>query len=397
MSMLKYWLGLSACPVSPRAKAALIRKYGSAEDAYFAPRGEFAAIEHVGPVEAELLELRDLSRADDIEEACCRQNISIVTVQDASYPKRLKSIYDPPAVLYVKGEMPPVDDNAIISVIGTRKASPYGLKMAEKLAFEISKCGGLVVSGLTAGIDAQAARGAMLAGSPCICVLGCSHEQATGSLALSVAEGGAIISEYAPGTVSQKSFFRERNRIGAGLGIATLVVEAPEKSGALLFAREAAEQGKEVFAVPGNADSNTSAGTISLLKSGAKPVTEGWDVLCEYAALFPDKLRPAEKEELQIPAPEQREEPVKPSKPYFYTGSVSKPKLEAQLDKLNEQQLKVITAIDSDDEHIDDIMAASGMTLSQVLTQLTFLEIKGYVRRMPGNRYALNIAKSEEP
>lgn len=393
MSMLKYWLWLSACPVSPRAKAALIRHYGSAESAYFAPHGEFAALEHVAQVEAELLELRDISRTAEITEACCRQNISIVTVQDASYPKRLKSIYDPPAVLYVKGEMPPVDDNAIISVIGTRKASPYGLKMAEKLAFEISKCGGLVVSGLTAGIDAQAARGAMLAGSPCICVLGCSHEQATGSLALSVAEGGAVISEYAPGTVSRKSFFRERNRIGAGLGIATLVVEAPEKSGALLFAREAAEQGKEVFAVPGNADSKTSAGTISLLKSGAKPVTEGWDVLCEYAALFPGKLRPAEKEELQIPEPEQHEEPVKPSKPDFYTGSMVKPKLEAQLDKLNEQQLKVITAIDRDDEHIDDIMAASGMTLSQVLTQLTFLEIKGYVRRMPGNRYALNIVK----
>ena len=390
MSVLKYWLWLSDAPVSTRAKAALIRRYGDAETAYFAPAGEFASIEHVTPAEAAILERRDLSRTDAISRACLEQNISIVTLQDAAYPKRLKSIYDPPVVLYVKGKLPVVDDNALVAVIGTRKASSYGLKMAQRLAFEVSKCGGIVVSGLTAGIDAQAAKGAMLAGAACVAVLGSSHEQSNSPITQDVELSGAVISEYAPGTIGRKSFFRDRNRIGAGLSVATVVVEAPEKSGALLFAQEAAEQGREVFAVPGNADSLNSAGTIALLKSGAKPVTEGWDVLCEFVSRFPDKLHPAEKEELPEPVSEEKPQSARAAK----LSTAQRPaELKAQLDKLNEPQLKIITAIDSDTNHIDDIMEATGLSSSQVLTQLTLLEIKGYVRRLPGNRVALNIAK----
>ena len=390
MSVLKYWLWLSDAPVSTRAKAALIRRYGDAETAYFAPAGEFASIEHVTPAEAAILERRDLSRTDAISRACLEQNISIVTLQDAAYPKRLKSIYDPPVVLYVKGKLPVVDDNALVAVVGTRKASSYGLKMAQRLAFEVSKCGGIVVSGLTAGIDAQAAKGAMLAGAACVAVLGSSHEQSNSPITQDVELSGAVISEYAPGTIGRKSFFRDRNRIGAGLSVATVVVEAPEKSGALLFAQEAAEQGREVFAVPGNADSLNSAGTIALLKSGAKPVTEGWDVLCEFVSRFPDKLHPAEKEELPEPVSEEKPQNARAAK----ISTAQRPaELKAQLDKLNEPQLKIITAIDSDTNHIDDIMEATGLSSSQVLTQLTLLEIKGYVRRLPGNRVALNIAK----
>ena len=390
MSVLKYWLWLSDAPVSTRSKAALIRRYGDAETAYFAPAGEFASIEHVTPAEAAILERRDLSRTDAISRACLEQNISIVTLQDAAYPKRLKSIYDPPVVLYVKGKLPVVDDNALVAVIGTRKASSYGLKMAQRLAFDISKCGGIVVSGLTAGIDAQAAKGAMLAGAACVAVLGSSHEQSNSRITQDVELSGAVISEYAPGTIGRKSFFRDRNRIGAGLSVATVVVEAPAKSGALLFAQEAAEQGREVFAVPGNADSLNSAGTIALLKSGAKPVTDGWDVLCEFVSRFPDKLHPAEKEELPEPVSEEKPQSARAAK----LSTAQRPaELKAQLDKLNEPQLKIITAIDSDTNHIDDIMEATGLSSSQVLTQLTLLEIKGYVRRLPGNRVALNIAK----
>lgn len=390
MSVLKYWLWLSDAPVSTRAKAALIRCYGDGETAYFAPAGEFASLEHVTPAEAAILERRDLSRTDAISRACLEQNISIVTLQDAAYPKRLKSIYDPPVVLYVKGKLPAVDDNALVAVIGTRKASSYGLKMAQRLAFEVSKCGGIVVSGLTAGIDAQAAKGAMLAGAACVAVLGSSHEQSNSRITQDVELSGAVISEYAPGTIGRKSFFRDRNRIGAGLSVATVVVEAPAKSGALLFAQEAAEQGREVFAVPGNADSLNSAGTIDLLKSGAKPVTEGWDVLCEFVSRFPDKLHPAEKEELPEPVSEEKPQDARAAK----ISSDERPaELKAQLDKLNEPQLKIITAIDSDTNHIDDIMEATGLSSSQVLTQLTLLEIKGYVHRLPGNRVALNMAK----
>lgn len=387
--MLKYWLWLSGCPVSPGAKAELIRRYGDAEAAFRAPEGEFARLERVSAAEAAILEARELDRARAIAQACRRQNISIVTMQDALYPKRLKNIYDPPVVLYVKGELPPVDENALVAVVGTRRASPYGLKMAKRLAFEITKCGGLVVSGLTAGIDAAAARGSLLAGGKCIGVLGTSHEQAEGVLAGDVAAKGALISEYAPGTVCLRHFFKERNRISAGLGVAALVVEAPEKSGALGFAREAVEQGKEIFAVPGNADSANSAGTIALLKAGALPVTEGWDVLKEFEGIFPDRLRPV-KEAM----PEQSTRPEQPhAEAPDKSPSEGRANLNEQLSQLNEQQLGIITAIDNDGMHIDDIMEATGLSAAKLMTQLTLLEIKGFLRRLPGNRVALNIAK----
>lgn len=394
MSVLEYWLWLSGAAVSSRAKAALIRHYGDAEAVYNAPADALASVEGVGPAEARLLESRDLSPVFRIEEACAEQNIGIITMQDALYPKRLKNTFGAPPVLYVKGRLPDVDANALIAVVGTRKASPYGLKMARRLAFEIAACGGMVVSGLTAGIDAEAARGALLAGGKCLAVLGSAHECFHSPLAEDIAGSGAIVSEYAPGTVTQKSFFRARNRISAGLSVGTLVVEAPLGSGALLFAQEALEQGREIFAVPGNADSANSAGCISLLKNGAKPVTEGWDVLCEFAPIYGEKLR-AEKPAMP---PVFEREPTAPAE-RLPSGELKRQvtrqeiELRAQLEKLSEQELCVIAAIDIEGTHTDDIMEKTGMPLSKLMGVLTFLEIKGYVRRLPGSRIALNTAK----
>ena len=295
MASIKYWVWLSAqTGVSSAAKAALLRHYGDAEAAFFAPHGEFGRIKGLSAGDAAILESRDLSGVEEILADCRRLDLRPVTMQDADYPRRLRNIFAPPAVIYVKGKLPELDDEAAIAVIGTRKASPYGLKTGSRLAYEIAKCGGIVVSGLTAGIDAAAARGALLAEGICIGVLGTSHDLEKGSLARDVAARGALISEYPPGTQPLKVHFRERNRISAGISVGVAVVEAPEKSGALLFAAEANEQGKEIFAVPGNVDAPNSAGTISLMQEGAKPVRTGWDVLCEFEALFPGKLRQAE-------------------------------------------------------------------------------------------------------
>ena len=240
MSALKYWLWLSSAEgVHPAAKAALIEHYGNAEQAYFAPEGEFKGIKGISFKDAAILEKRDLSRCRFIEDQCAQQDISIVTMSDSAYPNRLKNIYAPPVVIYVKGKRIDIDEEPIISVIGTRKASPYGLKMGSKLAWEICRCGGTVVSMLTEGIDAQAARGALLAGGSCIGVLGTAHECRNSRMDDDIIVNGALISEYPPGTVSQKCFFRERNRIAAGISVGVVVVEAPEKSGTRLFADEA--------------------------------------------------------------------------------------------------------------------------------------------------------------
>ena len=398
MASIKYWVWLSAqTGVSPAAKAALLRHYGDAETAFFAPSGEFGRIRGISAGDAAVLESRDMSRVGDILAECRRLDIRPVTMQDADYPRRLRNIFAPPAVIYVKGKLPELDDEAAIAVIGTRKASPYGLKMGSRLAFEIVRCGGIVISGLTTGVDAAAARGALLADGVCIGVLGTSHDLEKGSLARDVSVKGALISEYPPGTQPLKSHFRDRNRISAGLSVGVAVVEAPEKSGALLFAAEANEQGKEIFAVPGNADAPNSAGTIALMQEGAKPVRTGWDILCEFAELFPGKLRQAEAAEMPEIGKNDAENGEK--EPVVAKIGIDKEKsrgyidLKEQLAQLTEEQLKIISAIDKGASHIDDVIENTGLSTPKVLAQLTVLEIKGFIKREPGKRISLNTAK----
>ncbi len=398
MAAIKYWLWLSSqTRLSPRARAALAAHYGGAEEAFHAPAGDFCRVPGVNSLEAQLLEKRDMSRVEPILAACQMQRIDIITMQDADYPARLKNIFAPPVVLYVKGSLKGLDEEAAVAVIGTRKATPYGLKMGGNLAWEIAKAGGVVVSLMTEGVDQAAAKGALLAGGRCIAVLGTAHRERESALEKDIAHSGALVSEYAPGTPAMKSFFRDRNRIASGLSVGVAVVEAPENSGALLFAAEALEQGREIFAVPGNADAPNSAGTIGLIKQGAKPVTCGWDILEEFAPLYPEKLKGK--------APEQRPQPQKMSaatdspKPLETKKEIDKGKgkgyidLREQLAGLSGEQLEIVKAISGGSRHIDDIIETTGYTAAKVLSQLTLLEIKGYVRRDAGKRISLNLIR----
>ena len=396
MPSLEYWLWLSAAVnVSSKAKALLLRRYGDAETAFFAPDGEYARISGISQSEAAVLERRTMDGVSRIADECARQGLTIITMQDAAYPKRLKNIYSPPPVLYVKGNLPPVDENALVAVIGTRKASPYGLKMGRELAYQIAGCGGIVISMLTSGVDTAAARGALLAGGKCIGVLGTPQEQETGRLADDVAAQGAVISEYPPFTRPLKSYFRERNRIAAGIALGVVVVEAPEKSGTRLFADEAAEQGKEIFALPGNADAENCSGTNALLKEGAKLVTRGWEVMCEFQGQYPDKINL--RRDLQ--PPEEKTRPLQDFQQLSAKKDIDKENstgyidLKEQLSALSEEQLKIISAIDAKAVHIDDIIETTGLPAAKVLAQLTVLEIKGFVRREAGKRIVLNTAK----
>ena len=410
MSSIRYWVWLSSeSAANPRARFALVEHYGDAEKAFLAPTGEFKTIPGLSANEAARFERRDLRETDRILEACRREHITILTLADAAYPQRLKNICDPPVVLYVKGRIPDVDAIPSVAVIGTRSATPYGLKMGRDIAFEIAKCGGIVVSGLTEGIDRAAARGCLLAGGCCIGVLGTAHGK-DGELREDVIASGALVSEYPPGAEPQKRFFRERNRIASGLSHAVCVVEAPERSGSLLFAREALEQGREIFAVPGNADAENSAGIMTLLKQGARPAACGWDVLEDFAALYPDKLRMPNGEKCAAPDPEPLPARVKSEKKAASAAPESEPAddastkkeidkerdagyidLREQLSKLSEDQLQIVTAIGRGETHIDDIIEATGMSAAKVLSQLTILEIKGYIRRAAGRRVSLNI------
>ena len=397
MASLSYWAWLSSLTsVSAASKAALLAHFGDAENVYRASETELKiAVPGLKKTELAELTFHELDNAREILRQCERQHLQPVTLNDSAYPRRLRNIYAPPAVLYVEGRLPDLDEEAAVAVAGTRKASPYGLKMAKELGWQISGCGGLVVSGLTRGIDETAAYGALLAGR-CVGVLGVAHEKERSALARDVAAKGCLISEYPPGSPSFRSFFRDRNRITAGLAVALVIVEAPEGSGALLLARDAIEQGRDVYAVPSNVDAPNSAGIITLLQNGAKPVRGGWDVLVEYERRFPGRLHersvavPAagipEKHRAAAPEPKATEE-----KSVDKTESAGYIDLREQLSGLNEDQLKILTAIEEGGSHVDDIIEATGLSTARVLSQLTVLQIKGYVRAEAGRRVVLNI------
>ena len=402
---IRHWVWLSSLTnVSPKARAALCAYYGGAEEAFHAPPGDYRKVPGLSEHEAELFEARDLSAADRILGDCGREGIDVVPLQDARYPLRLKNIFAPPVVLYVKGRLPDVDGVPSVAVIGTRRATPYGLKMGRDIAFGIAKCGGIVVSGLTEGVDRAAARGCLLAGGTCIGVLGTCHG-VEGELSRDVAASGALVSEYPPGTPPLRRFFRERNRISSGLSHAVCVVEAPEKSGCLLFVQEALEQGREIFAVPGNADAVNSAGTIALLKQGARPAVCGWDVMEDFADVYPEHIhRPGDMvlpdgaaEAAEKPA--ERAAPVEAECPETTKKEIDKENAagyidwKEQLAGLNAEQLQIISAIGRGETHIDDIIETTNLSAAKVLSQLTILEIKGYVRRAAGRRVALNLIK----
>lgn len=398
VSGLKYWIWLSDARVSVKSKAVLLAQYGDAETAFRAPKGEFKNIRELNAADAQVLENRDMSRTEPILEQCRIQGISMITLQDAAYPKQLKHIFAPPAVLYVKGNEQILERLPAVAVIGTRKASTYGIKTARDISYEIAKCGGTVITLVSSRVDEAAAKGAMLAEGSCIGVLGTAHECETALLSKEIASRGVLVSEYAPGTASVRGFFRERNRVAAGLSSGVVVIEAPERSNTSLFVEEALEQGKELFAIPGNVDSVNSVGTNIMLKDGAKPVTSGWDVMCEFKAVYPEAVReaksavPVEKSQAAAESREKRKPDKKDIDKEKDRGYID---LKEQMLQLNVEQLKIVTAIGKEAKNIDDIIEETGLSTAKVLAQLTVLEIKGFVRRESGRRISLNTKKSE--
>ena len=404
-----YWLWLSSLPeVNLNAKAALLEAFGSAEAASHAPKGFYAGMEGISPRDAEALEARDLTEARAIPKRCEEEGITILTLDDPRYPQRLKEIYAPPAALYVKGRLPDLDGGVPVAVIGTRHASPYGIKMSRNIAYELSRCGAIVVSGLTQGCDAAAAEGALAAGGLCIGVLG-TPITARSDLPSRVCRQGALISEYAPGTAQRKTFFRARNRIAAGISVGVVVTEAPEKSGTRLFVAEALEQGKEIFAVPGNADSETGQGTIRFLREGAQLVTRGWEVAEELDVSFPGVLDGSSRATFpQFPAPEPVGNSAVPvagnAKKKAGTNMAdragsknlsdraAKKRLDnatthcyidisEKLSALNETQQQVALAVLAGSGSAEEVIGRTGLEAKAVLTALTMLEIRRVIAR----------------
>ena len=394
--MLKYWLWLTNLRgLTNQTRLALLRHFGSPEDIYYADEGEILLTEGITRQQAALLADHDLSAANRILADCQRLNISLLTLQDAAYPSRLKNIYDPPCLLYYKGRMPAFDEEAAIAVVGTRDCTPYGVACAEKLSFGLASGGALFVTGLAAGVDSAAARGALRAGGTVAGVVGngldVPYPYENRYLYEDVAAAGVLISEYPPGTRPAASHFPVRNRILSGLALATLVVEAPERSGALITANTALEQGRDVFAVPGPIDADNSVGCNRLIRDGAGLVSEAWDILREYEARFPDKLRQKEsREEPEVLGYQarQKEEPrvvppaLDPTDPAL---------------GLTDDQIRLLRLLPEEDHpiQVDDLIELSGIPTRRVLSALTMLEIENYVTQHSGKHYTRAVTLSE--
>ena len=279
--MLIHWIWLATRPhMNDRDRLSVLSHFGNPEDIYFAPKEAFADIEDMTKQMAEALQEKDLHEAGEILRQCVDLGIHICTFNDGAYPSRLKNIADPPMVLYYVGHLPDLDGTPVIAAVGTRKASPYGLNVAKRIGGQLARCGAIVVTGMAEGIDGAAAAGALTAGGTVVGVLGCGvdvvYPACNRGLFADVERHGCLMSEFPPGTEPYKWNFPRRNRIMSGLSNGVLVAEAPEKSGALITARQAAEQGRDVFVVPGNVDVPTCAGSNALMREGAIPVRNGW-------------------------------------------------------------------------------------------------------------------------
>ena len=393
--MLKYWLWLTELPgLTNQTRLALLRHFSSPEDVYYADPEEVLLTEGITRSQAALLKNKDLSAADRILADCQRLNIRILTLQDAAYPGRLKNIYDPPCLLYVQGRLPVFDEEVAVAVVGTRKCTPYGIACAEKLGYGLTRGGAVVVTGLARGIDAAATRGALRAGGVTVAVVGngldVKYPPESRYLYEDVVAAGALLSEYPPGSEPLGWHFPVRNRILSGLSLATLVVEAPERSGALITAGTALEQGREVFAVPGPIDAPASVGCNRLIRDGGGLVAEAWDLLREYEARFPDKLRPEESRYQPSILGYQARQKTEP-KPVPPSVSLSHNDL-----SLTDDQITLLKALPEEEPMlVDDLIELTDIPTRRVLSALTVLEIEHLVTQHSGKRYTRAVTLTE--
>jgi DNA processing protein len=362
-SKRKYFIWLNLIPgILPSVINKLLSYFKEPEKILKASKQELIEFGMDKNAAEEFINKRESVKLDEEIKKIEKYNAKIITINDENYPKRLKEIFDPPIVLYVLGEL---DDysNISFSVVGTRKPTVYGRIVTEKIVSELVKKGITIVSGLARGIDILAHTYALKSKGKTIAVLGSGiniiYPPEHKNIANEIIKNGAIISEFPIDTQPERYNFPRRNRIISGISLGTLVVEAKEKSGALITADFALEQGREVFAIPGNINVPTAKGPNQLIKQGAKLVDNVDDILetiPEFTKLTTERL-------IQIQIPET----------------------------LSEDEKIVFSLLSEEPKHIDIITRIAGMPISKISSILLELELKGLVKEVPGKLYIKSI------
>lgn len=367
-----------------------------------------------------------IDNAYRVMERCSQLGYDIITPDDERYPKRLMHISNPPAVLYVNGEMPDFDDEVAISMVGTRKCSETGRSIARELSCRLTKAGALIVSGGAVGIDSSSHIGALRAGGKTVAVLGCGlnypYLVTNEKLRKDISQHGALISEYPPDAPASKFTFPVRNRIISGLSLGVIVVEATRSSGSLITVDHALEQGRDVFVIPGEISNPLYAGSNRLIRDGAKAVISPMDVLSEYNNDYPHRINMENMSEPISCSDPPTEEMLDISDKVGFTETVGQytdesshindntisnddiedakhqecnsskdgPAADDDVSMLSDTALQLLNLFrETNREYLDDVVSGSGISSSDAIAALTELEIFGLIKACPGGRYTL--------
>lgn len=381
MQRIRLWLWLTLLSgISSLKISSLLEKFDSVEDIYKAEKQDYAGIPKISEKDAKELSNKNLGRADKIIEMCRKKGIRILTMDSPYYPKNLMHIFDPPYVLYVRcKEKLNLNEHLCVTVVGTRKPTDYGNMVTGMIAENLANEGFTIISGMARGIDSVSHSAALSVGAKTVAILGGGvdvvYPPENKNLMNAIIENGIVMSEFPPGTPPYKENFPKRNRILSALSVATLVTEAPKKSGALITASTAMEQNREVYAVPGDITRKESAGCNSLISElGAKALLNAETIIADFRDCYADVLernKPIIKEEA-----EENKELILYNEKYK---------------ELSETEQLILRNMSPVPIHINVIIEKSKISPEELTSKLTLLEISGMVKSHPGMMFSLNI------
>ncbi|MDO4743083.1 MAG: DNA-processing protein DprA [bacterium] len=394
--MTRYWIWLSKVIGTNSSKFfRIIKEFGSAKG--FFEASPDVRINAVGLTPAEQRRMKSVGMDEILEiiKLCEQNNIQIIPFDSPKYPDRLRNIFDPPPVIYCRGELPDFDDEVVLAVVGPRKPSEFGRKAAFSLSRRLADSGCIIISGGALGVDTCAHTGALSCNGKTVAVLGCGicsdYLKQNRALREKIAVNGCLVSEFPPMTPARPELFPIRNRIIAALSLGTIVIEASLKSGALITANLANEQGRDVFVVPGSPSLPQYEGSNRLLFDGAKPVLSALDVLNEYVDLYPNKinLQKAVKTKSVLDDGDRVKNNAKSHTVKESITAIDKT-VDASIQKLSDHAKTVYACFNGDPLNADHIVAKTDLKIGDVFSSLFELELSGLIKAIPGGRYVLD-------
>ncbi len=411
MNDLLYWIWLSTrCGYDTPLFSKLNAHFDSVEDTYNSTQSQLEEIGGLTQKQIDLLLNKETENAYLILNKCKRMNFGILPYNDELYPSRLRTIKNPPVVLYYSGKLPIIDNEVCIATVGTRTPTPYGCRCAYEISYDLATSGAVVVSGMAFGIDSICHRAALDAGGKTIAVLGCGldiiYPKENTDLYKNLIAQGTVISEFAPGTKPSSYSFPQRNRIISGMSLGTLLVESKLKSGAMITAKKTIEQGRDLFAVPGRVGEYNSMGPNSLIQNGAKSVNEAKDILKEYEFLYPEKIHIKASNRKKVfsstnysHSTPQNIQPrisslVSERREYSDNAEnnqkINEANIQKNFDHLPDEQKNICnTLIEHKQLTAEEISIKTGLIISDTMSALTILEIQGIIRALPGGMFVL--------